>query len=160
MVSTVRLRLILIGRDKNEPLIEVADEYSRRINRYTSFEVVELKETPLKSQANVDQVRSDEAKKIRKALKPGEHVIALDERGQSLSSVQVAESLDRWSSHGPTSVAFVIGGPAGLDRDFLATANGRWQLSKMTLPHRMARLILTEQIYRAFTILRNEPYHK
>ena len=156
----MRLRLILIGRDKNDPLVEVAEDYTRRINRYASFEVVEPKETPLKTQANVEQVRSDEAKKIRKALKPGEHVIALDERGKSLSSVQVAECLDQWSSHGPSSIAFVIGGPSGLDREFLSTAHARWQLSKMTLPHRLARVILTEQIYRAFTILRNEPYHK
>ena len=112
------------------------------------------------AEAELKKARPDEAKKIRKALKPGEHVIALDERGKSLSSVQVAECLDQWSSHGPSSVAFVIGGPSGLDRGFLAQAHDRWQLSKMTLPHRLARVILTEQIYRAFTILRNEPYHK
>ena len=159
MVPRVRLRLILIGRDKNDPLVEVAEDYTRRINRYASFEVVELKETPLKTQSNVEQVRSDEAKKIRKALKPGEHVIALDERGKSVSSVQVAECLDQWSSHGPSSIAFVIGGPSGWT-GVSSTAHARWQLSKMTLPHRLARVILTEQIYRAFTILRNEPYHK
>ena len=156
----MKLRLILIGRDKNEPLIQIADDYARRINRYASFEVVEIKETPLKPQSNVAQVRSDEAKKLRKILKPAEHIIALDERGKSVSSVQLAEHLDQWSSHGPSSVAFVIGGPSGLDRDFLAQAHARWQLSQMTLPHRLARVILTEQLYRAFTILRNEPYHK
>ena len=98
--------------------------------------------------------------RIAAAIAPGEHVVALDEGGKSVSSVQVAARLDRWAMEGRGAVAFVIGGPNGLDREWLARVPERWSLSKMTLPHRLARLVLMEQIYRGCTINRGEPYHK
>ena len=156
----MKMRLILIGKDRNDPLCKVADDYAARINRYYSFEVIELKETPLKGESKIERVRSDEAKKIVKHIKPGEYVVALDERGKSLDSVSLAKKLERWSFEGPSVINFVIGGPVGLDREFLGRARERWKLSAMTLPHRLARVVLVEQLYRACTIIRNEPYHK
>jgi len=150
----------LIGRDRNDPLCALAEDYASRICRYYPFEVTELKETPLKRDSNIDKLRASEAEKILKHIKPGEHLIALDENGKTINSVGLSKRIERWSFEGPAKVTFVIGGPVGLDRSFLANAHERWTLSAMTLPHRLARVVLVEQLYRACTILRGEPYHK
>ena len=121
---------------------------------------MELKETPLRGDSTIDRVRADEAKKIAKHIKPGDYVIAMDERGKSIDSIELSKKIERWSHEGPSNIVFVIGGPVGLDRTFLKTANERWMLSSMTLPHRLARVVLAEQLYRACTIIRKEPYHK
>jgi 23S rRNA (pseudouridine1915-N3)-methyltransferase len=156
----VKLRLIYIGRDRNDPLAAVAEDYASRICRYYPFELLELKETPLKNESNLDKIRASEADKIRKHIKPGEHIIALHERGKALDSVAVSKRIETWTMKGPSKINFVIGGPVGLDRAFLAEAQEQWTLSLMTFPHRLARVVLVEQIYRACTILRGEPYHK
>lgn len=156
----MKLRIVVVGRDKNEPIVEAAGEYVGRIRRYFPIEVVEVKEEPLKKSTPVDRVKRREAERIERAVDTANHVVAMDERGKALDSEQVARRLDALAQSGIGTVAFVVGGPAGLDADFLRTANERWALSKMTLPHRIARLILSEQLYRACTILRGEPYHK
>lgn len=156
----MRARILLVGRDKNDPLLEAADAYLDRARHTFPVEVVEVKEVPLKRTSSIEKVKSEEAARLRKALEPGERVIALDERGKHLTSVQVSERFDRWMQEGLRSVAFVIGGPSGLDPELVKQADERWALSAMTLPHRLARLVLAEQIYRAVSILRGEPYHK
>jgi 23S rRNA (pseudouridine1915-N3)-methyltransferase len=157
----VRLRLIIVGKDKNEPIIEAANVYVERIARYFPIDVVELKEEPAKTSTPVARVRAVEAERIEKALSEGEHSVALDERGKELSSVDLSNRLKKWANEGRSSVAFIIGGPNGLDPEFVSKrAKETWSLSRMTLPHRIARLILAEQLYRACTIMRGEPYHK
>lgn len=160
MVCAVKLRFIIVGRDRRDPLVTASGDYLDRIRHYHKVELVELKEEPARASAPVARVRKVEAQRIAAAIAPGEHVVALDEGGKSVSSVQVAARLDRWAMEGRGAVAFVIGGPNGLDREWLARAPERWSLSKMTLPHRLARLVLMEQIYRGCTINRGEPYHK
>jgi 23S rRNA (pseudouridine1915-N3)-methyltransferase len=155
----VKLRLIVVGRDRNEPLVEAAEGYRARLQHYFSTELVELKETPLKN-ASVEQVKKEEAAKIREALQPGERWIVLDERGKEQTTMELAERLRRAQDEGQKSLTLVIGGPSGLDPQLIKEAHERWALSKLTLPHRMARLLLCEQLYRAGTILRGEPYHK
>jgi len=156
----VRARIILVGRDRKDPLVEAANAYLDRTRHTFPVDVVEVKEAPLKRGAPVERVKAEEAARIEKVLEPGERVIALDERGKALTSTAVAGRFDRWMQEGLRSVAFVIGGPSGLDPAFVAKADERWALSAMTLPHRLARLVLSEQIYRAVSILRGEPYHK
>lgn len=156
----MKLRIIVVGRDRNDPIVQAAGEYVERIRRYFPIEVVEVKEEPLRKTTPHDRVKRAEAERIQKALREGEHLILLDERGKQLSSEEVAQRIDRLARDGISAVAFVIGGPVGLDPDFLRSAQERWSLSKMTLPHRLARLMLSEQLYRACTILRGEPYHK
>lgn len=156
----MKLRIVVVGRDKNEPILAAADEYVGRIKRYFPVEVVEVKEEPLKKSTPVNRVKRREAERIQKVVEGASHVVALDERGKALDSRDVAGRLDALAQSGIGTVAFVVGGPAGLDADFLRSAQERWSLSKMTLPHRIARLILSEQLYRACTILRGEPYHK
>lgn len=160
MLPAMRVRVVLVGRDRNDPLIDAANLYLDRARHSFPVEVVEVKEAPLKKGTSPERVKAEEAERLKKVLEPGELVIALDERGKGLTSVQVAQRLDRWMQDGLRSVAFVIGGPSGLHPDFLKQANERWALSTMTLPHRMARLLISEQIYRAISIVRGEPYHK
>lgn len=155
----MRLRVIIVGKDKHDPLVAAAEDYRARASRYAPVDLVEIKETPLKK-GSVEQVKKDEAARIAKLLDPDEHVVVLDERGKALESTQLAGRLDRYMQDGLRKVAFVIGGPSGLDPDFMARAQERWRLSSLTLPHRLARLLLMEQLYRGFTILRGEPYHK
>lgn len=157
----MRLRLIIVGKDKNEPIIEAAQVYVERIARYFPIDVVELKEEPAKASTPVARVKQVEAERIEKALADGEHAVALDERGKELTSIDLSNRLKKWANEGRSSVAFIIGGPNGLDQEFVQKrAKETWALSRMTLPHRIARLILAEQLYRACTIMRGEPYHK
>lgn len=155
----MKLRLLVIGRDRKDPLCIAAGGYLDRVRHYHPIELVELKEEPVRGEPAA-KVQRVEAGRIDKAVAEGEYVIALDEGGKQLRSTDVASRLERWSMEGPARVCFVIGGSTGLDRGFVSKANERWSLSKMTLPHRLARLVLAEQLYRACTIVRGEPYHK
>ena len=156
----MRLRLVVIGRDRRDPLCEAAASYLERVRRYFPVELVELKEEPARKSTPVDRVRSTEAERIKKAIKGTDVVVALDERGKTLTSPDVAARLARWAGEGRGSVDFVIGGPEGLDPALLSEVARRWSLSRLTLPHRMARLVLAEQLYRGCTIMKREPYHK
>ena len=156
----MKLRLIVIGKDKNDPLCTVADGYLERLSHSFPCTLVELKEEPARASMPVDRVRALEAERIKKALLPGERVIALDERGKEQTSVELSKRLGTWAQEGRSAVALIIGGPNGLDPVLVASADERWALSKLTLPHRLARVLIAEQLYRAATILRGEPYHK
>ena len=114
--------------------MQAADEYVDRIRRYFPIEMVEVKEEPLKKSTPVDRVKRLEAERIQKTLRDGEHLVLLDERGKELASEEVAKRLDSWSQRGIGSIAFVVGGPSGLDTEFLQSAAERWALSRMTLP--------------------------
>ncbi len=152
--------MVVVGRDRRDPAVALADEYLSRLAHYFPAEVVEVREEPATRSNPVERVQAVEAERLRKALLPGEVVVALDERGRELSSTELAARLDRWAQAAVPSVAFVIGGPNGLDPAWAASATERWSLSRLTLPHRLARLVLVEQLYRAGTILRGEPYHR
>ena len=156
----VKLRLIVVGRDRNDPLCQAADAYLARMERTFEIEVVELKEVPLRKSSSVDKVMADEAERIRKALSPRDRTIVLDKSGRSFTSEGIAERLDWAMQGGLQSLAFVIGGPSGIHPSLISEADEKWSLSKLTLPHRLARLLLSEQLYRGLSILRNEPYHK
>lgn len=156
----MKLKLVIVGRDKNDPLVEASMEYVGRVERYFPIEVVEVKEEPAKASTPVPRVRALEAERIRKVIGPDELVVALDERGRQHDSVELSNKLVRWANEGHKCITFVIGGPNGHDPEFVQNARESWALSRLTLPHRLARLILAEQLYRACTIMRKEPYHK
>lgn len=156
----MKLRLIAVGKDKNEPIVDAANEYLERVRRHFPVELVEVKEEPARSSTPIARVRAVEAERIERALNRDDWWIALDERGKEIGSIDLAKKLERFSNEGKQSVSFVIGGPNGLDPDFTKRAREIWSLSKLTLPHRIARLIVCEQLYRAVTIMRGEPYHK
>lgn len=156
----MKIRLVIVGRDRGDPIISVADDYLRRVERSVPTEVVELKEVPLRKNHAAAEVMAAEAERIRRAVGARDRVVALDKGGRSFDSEGMAKKLDGYMQGGLSAVTFVIGGPSGLDPRWLASVDERWSLSSMTLPHRIARLVLCEQLYRGFSILRGEPYHK
>lgn len=150
----------MVGRDRQDPLVEAADEYLSRVHRTMPIELVELKEVPLRKSSSPDLVMAAEADRIRRALGRNDRVVALDRKGRTLSSEALAERLKDAMNSGRGALTLVIGGPSGLHSEFLEGVHERWSLSTFTLPHRIARLVLCEQLYRACSILRGEPYHK
>jgi 23S rRNA (pseudouridine1915-N3)-methyltransferase len=153
----VKVRLLAVGRDRSGLYAPAIEEYVTRLSRQLKFELVELPEA--KKQAGTPQARDEEAATILARLDPRERVIALDERGDEPTSVELAKRVQGWMTRGQ-DVALVIGGSDGLAPALLARAQEKLALSKMTLAHRLARLVLVEQLYRAMTIIRGEPYHK
>jgi 23S rRNA (pseudouridine1915-N3)-methyltransferase len=153
----VRVRLLAVGRDRSGLFAPAVDEYVSRLGRYLKFELVELPEA--RKQAGTPQARDEEAATILGRLEPRERVIALDERGDQPTSLELARRVEKWMIRGQ-DVALVIGGSDGLAPAVLTRAQERLALSRLTLAHRLARLVLVEQLYRAMTILRGQPYHK
>jgi len=153
----VRVRLLAVGRDRSGLYAPAVDEYVGRLSRQLRFELVELPEA--RKQAGTPQARDEEAVTILARLEARERVVALDERGDQPTSVELARRVETWMTRGQ-DVALVIGGSDGLAPAVLERAQERLALSRMTLAHRLARLVLVEQLYRAMTIIRGEPYHK
>lgn len=144
----MRLVVVAVGRIKERGLRELLDDYAKRIARYARFEEVEVK----------DGDHADLLNRVERAGGPNALVVALEVDGEALSSDGLAKWMARRLAQGSQPVVFVVGGSYGLGPEVRARANVCLSLSAMTLPHRLARLVLFEQIYRAFTIVRGEPY--
>ncbi|MGQ9632161.1 MAG: 23S rRNA (pseudouridine(1915)-N(3))-methyltransferase RlmH [bacterium] len=157
----MRISIIAVGRMKNASLRSTAEEYIKRIRRYVPIEILELKEERSHSASDAGRARSKEAERIRNHLKGG-CLVALDERGNLLSSEEFSRFLRNFilGREKDARICFAIGGPTGLDGGLVGEADLVLSLSRMTLPHELARVVLLEQIYRAMTIIREEPYHK
>lgn len=151
----LKLRLISVGKDRSGLFAPGVEEYAGRLRHVAKVELLELPG----SKASGERAKAEEAKAILAALGPRDALVALDETGQGLSSVALARWLEQRLAEG-RDLAFAIGGDEGLDASVRAKAALVLSLSAMTLPHRLARLVLAEQLYRAFTIIRREPYHK
>jgi 23S rRNA (pseudouridine1915-N3)-methyltransferase len=147
----MKIRILCVGRKAQDPLLSSAEGYLERLARYTPVELLRIKE---------GSSSKDEAKKIKEALSPQEYVVVLDEKGQMFSSVQLSQTLQRWQHQNLQKVVFVIGGAEGLHSEIKNLAKESWALSLCTLPHRLALVVLIEQLYRAHTLLRGEQYHK
>jgi len=146
----MKLRLISIGRDRSQLFEPAVQEYAARVRKQLPLELVELKEQPS---------RDKEAELVLARLAPRELLVCLDERGKLLSSPELATRLGRWRDES-RDVAFVIGGDEGHAESVRQRAELVWSLSPLVMPHRLARVVVAEQLYRALTILRGEPYHK
>jgi 23S rRNA (pseudouridine1915-N3)-methyltransferase len=144
----VRICIIAVGKLKERGLREVLDDYIARVRRHVPCDEIEVKEG-----RNAEQA-------LRSAIPPGALVVALEIDGRELDSGGFARQLERWGSTGKGIVAFLIGGADGLPKALSGEAQVRLSMSKMTFAHRVARVVLAEQIYRAITIWRNEPYHR
>jgi len=153
----VKVRVLAIGRDRSGLFAPAVEEYLSRLARTLKVELVELPEA--RRHAGTPQAKEEEGGTILAKVRPGERLVALDERGEQPTSVELAGRLQRWQARAQ-DVALVIGGADGLAPAVLQQAAERLSLSRLTLPHRLARLVLLEQLYRAVTILRGEPYHK
>ena len=156
----MKLRFVIVGRDRTDPIVSAADDYLQRIERYCPCELVEVREEPLKKGRNVRDVQKVEAERLKKAIGTEGLRVALDERGRMQTSQQLAQRVQLWMDDGVARITLFVGGPSGLHPEIVRDAHETWALSRFTLPHRVARLIVCEQMYRAFTIIRGEPYHK
>jgi 23S rRNA (pseudouridine1915-N3)-methyltransferase len=152
------LDLAILAVGKLRPFYrDACDEYARRLRRYALVRELEIRES--RQSGNRAAAERDEGRRLVEKLPPRSVLVALTRDGAAWSSAQLSARLDRWLQEG-RPVAFVIGGSTGLDAEVLDRANQHWSLGPLTLPHELARVIVYEQLYRGFTILRGEPYHK
>lgn len=155
----LQVRLIAVGKLRGSLWLPAAAEYGSRLRYYVTFDLVEIRDVVGKGPPDT-AARMEEGKALAQVIEKGNYVVALDRGGKSFTSEQLAEFLRRQVDSGIRKMDFVIGGPLGLEPKITAAADLRMSLSMMTLPHELARVILLEQLYRAFTILRGEAYHK
>ena len=155
----MRITVLCVGKTDDGQLGAIIDKYRKRLKHYVPFDMVHIPDIKNTKHLQADQQRAKEAAAILKQLAPGDHVVLLDERGQEYRSVDFAAYLNKLMVGMAKHVVFVIGGPYGFDEQVYQRANGRISLSKMTFSHQMVRLFFVEQLYRAFTILKGEPYH-
>ncbi len=153
-----RLALIFVGRTSDNFIKEGCRLYEDRIRRYADFEAVAVPEERVAFRGRKDYILQQEGRRIREKLGQDSFRIVLDEKGTALSSEALARSLEKWGGAG--EIDFIVGGPYGLEEALKKEAEFRLSLSSLTLAHGLARMVLLEQIYRAFTLLRGEPYHK
>lgn len=150
----MRFRFIWPGKTRDPRLKELVGDYSERLSHFVRCEITELRESGRTDKSGIDK----ETKRISDALRTGALTVLLDPEGTEWTSQQLAEQVESWEISGIKEVAFVIGGPQGMSRDF--RADKRWSLSRLTLTHEMARVVLLEQLYRAYTIVHGLPYQK
>lgn len=142
-------RVLWVGRKASDPLLAAADDYADRLSHYAAIERVMVRESDMETERDA----------LLKHVKAGDLLVALDERGAELTTMQLAENAKRWIGGGRT-VVLTVGGADGLHPDVKARASQLLALSRLTLPHRLAQTLLLEQLYRAHTILRGEKYHR
>lgn len=153
------IKVIAVGKIKNKQLGELIDDYQKKINLYHKIEVIEVKDETIVSNDSSSSILDKEALRVLKYIKDDDYVVLLDLHGQMIDSIEFAQKLEKMFIT-YSKVIFVIGGSLGLGDKLYTRANYRLKLSPMTFLHSMTRLILLEQIYRAFKINNNETYHK
>jgi 23S rRNA (pseudouridine1915-N3)-methyltransferase len=159
----MNISVICIGKLKERYWTEAVQEYGRRLSKYCTLSINELKEEKLPDNASAAEetaVKEAEGRSILKQVRKDAYAVALEIRGKELNSEELSEKIEALGISGKSDLVFVIGGSLGLSEDVLERADFRLSFSKMTFPHQMMRVVLLEQLYRAFKIMRNEVYHK
>ncbi|MFT4851336.1 MAG: 23S rRNA (pseudouridine1915-N3)-methyltransferase [Sediminicola sp.] len=155
----MKITLIAIGKTDNQHLQVLINDYIKRLGFYLSFTFVIIPDIKKAKKVSEIQQKNAEGTEILKRIIPSDTLILLDENGKSLSSVGLSEFLQKKMNSGLKNLVFAIGGPYGFSEEIYQRANGKISLSEMTFSHQMVRLFIIEQLYRGFTILKNEPYH-
>jgi 23S rRNA (pseudouridine1915-N3)-methyltransferase len=155
----VKITLLLVGKTTESYLNQAIEEYLKRLRRYVVFEICVIPELKNAKNMSFDLQKEREGVAILNAVEPSDDVVLLDEKGAQYSSVEFASLLEKKSLSSVKRLVFVVGGPYGFSEDVYSRANGRLSLSRMTFSHQMIRLLFVEQVYRAMTILKGEPYH-
>ena len=153
----MKIKCIAIGKTKSQDFSSLIKSYLNKINHYINFEFIILNE--IKSIKNKSIQKNKEAEAILKNIKADSHIILLDENGKELSSVFFSKFIQHHLNSSKKEIIFIIGGAYGFSDKLLKRANEKISLSKMTFSHQMVRIIFLDQLYRSFTILKNEPYH-
>jgi 23S rRNA (pseudouridine1915-N3)-methyltransferase len=155
----MKVTFLLTGKTKKGFIDEGIKTYAGRIKHYIPFQIIELPGSGISGKLTESAIKEKEGKQIMKFLSPTDYVILLDERGKMFSSLEMADFIREKSVSSPKNLVFIAGGAYGYSRQIYERADGMLSLSKMTFSHQIIRIMFLEQLYRAFTIIRNEPYH-
>lgn len=155
----MNIRLIAIGKTDNKALQTLIDDYTKRLSFYVKFDLEIIPDIKNVKNLSEAQQKEKEGELILSKITPTDQLILLDENGKTFSSIGFSDFLQKKMNAGIKTLVFVIGGPYGFSETVYQKAQGKVSLSEMTFSHQMVRLFVIEQIYRGFTILRNEPYH-
>lgn len=155
----MQISLIAVGRRMPQWVDDAYTEYARRMPRHCSLKLVEINAGKRSKSADIARINRQEGERLLEAIPPGSRVVALERTGREKSTEQLADSMEKWLAGGQ-DVVLLVGGPEGLSRDCLDRADECWSLSKMTLAHPLVRVVLAEQLYRAWSIIANLPYHR
>jgi len=153
----MNIKLVVIGETNNKNLKALTDQYINKLKHYITFDLIIIKDQKKKLPESI-QIKK-EGEKILSILKKNEFIILLDENGKHKSSVGFSKFIQKKLNSGMKNITFIVGGPYGFSSEIKSISNYQLSLSKMTFSHEMIRLFFTEQLYRAFSILKNEPYH-
>ena len=157
------IRIAAVGRIKEKWMREGIADYLKRIQPYEKTEIIEVEDEKApesNSDAENEKVKTTEGSKLLKQSRDTDYVVLLDLAGKEMDSVSLSKHIESVHTRGYNRIVFVIGGSLGVSRELIARADFRWKLSVNTFPHQLCRIIVLEQIYRAFRILHHEPYHK
>lgn len=155
----MRITLLTVGKTDKDWVKQGLDIYVSRLKHYIPFSIVEIPELKNVSSLTKEQIKTREGELILKNIRPNDDVVLLDERGKEYTSTELAKVIQDKISYAGKDIVYIIGGAYGFSEAVYQRANSRLSLSRMTFSHQMVRAIFTEQIYRAFTIMRGEPYH-
>jgi 23S rRNA (pseudouridine1915-N3)-methyltransferase len=155
----MKITFLTVGKTEDAYLKEGVTKYTSRLKHYVKFAIVELDELKNTKNLSPEQQKAKEAELILKKILPLDHLVLLDENGAEQSSKQFAAYIEKKGLSSVAHIVFVVGGPYGFDQSVYARANDQLSLSAMTFSHQMVRLFFVEQLYRAFTIIKGEPYH-
>jgi len=155
----MKITLLAVGKTDDARIAELVDMYAGRLQHYVNFDLEIIPDLKKTKNLSIDQQKSLEGDLILSKLQTSDFVTLLDEKGKTYTSLQFAQLINKRSLSGMKRLVYVIGGPYGFSPEVYGRANSKLSLSSMTFSHQMVRLFAVEQIYRAFTILKNEPYH-
>lgn len=159
----MKITVLCVGKIKEKYFTLGIDEYAKRLSRYCKLEIIEVpdEKTPDNASENEElQIKAKEGDKLLRYIKDNAYVIALAIEGKMLTSEELSEKMEQLGINGDSNVVFVIGGSLGLDKRILDRVDYKLSFSKMTFPHQMMRMVLLEQVYRGYRIMKGEPYHK
>lgn len=156
----MKIKIIAPGKIKEKFLKDGIDEFMKRLTPYASVEIIEITPAEIKDENLIERALDEEGEKILAHIKPQSYVITMEINGKQFSSEEFAQKIEGLTNDGENEIIFVIGSSCGISKNVSARANLKMSMSKMTFLHQFARLILVEQIYRAFKIIKGETYHK
>lgn len=155
----MKITFLTVGKTEDAYLKEGIDKYVKRLKHYTKLELIELNELKNTKALSTEQQKTKEAELILKKINQLDYVVLMDEKGKEYSSTQFAAYINKKEISSSANLIFIIGGPYGFDHSVYQRANDKISLSRMTFSHQMVRLFFVEQLYRAYTIIKGEPYH-
>lgn len=159
----MKITVLCVGKIKEKFYTQAIEEYSKRLSRYCKLDIIEVpdEKTPDNAGEQVNNaIKNKEGERILANIRQDDYVIALAIEGKMLDSVELSQYIEKLGIEGKSSIVFVIGGSLGLSKEVLDRADYKLSFSKMTFPHQLMRVILLEQVYRAYRIMTNQPYHK